>query len=342
MFKIVHLIPYFGIGGVETAARSMTDVSDEAVRFCVQPIFSPPSGKSTRLFSPLGFLAAAFRLRRAAPDLLIVSLWRSCAVGVFVKLLRPATRLAVLLHFPADVHFIDRFFTRLAVRFSCGVWADSQETLARRLPGVRVRGSKVISFITTRVEVLPVAAVRPVFIFWGRMHPQKGLKRALNIFRAIHAQVPQAKFVLIGPDGGELTDLRATASSFARGDSVQFLGPRDFAAIRQVASGASFYLQTSELEGMAMSVVEAMQLGLVPVVSPVGEIARYARHGENAIVVRDDLAAVRDVLTVLGNDVHYQAMRQAALETWANRPLYKDSILDASRQILGIDTTRTT
>ena len=47
MFKVVHLVPYDGIGGVETAARSMDAVEDDAVNFQVKYIFK----NETQLFS---------------------------------------------------------------------------------------------------------------------------------------------------------------------------------------------------------------------------------------------------------------------------------------------------
>ncbi len=338
MYKVYHLIPYYGIGGVETAAQTMTRISDGGVEFCVQSIFSTGTAKNTWVtICPLSFFPALLRVWRAAPQLLIVSLWRSCIVGVLLKVFRPSMRLVLLLHYPNDVHILDRFFTRLAARLSCRVWADSHETLEQRLPKLQVAQSDVISFVTSRVEALPIKAVQPTFVFWGRIHMQKGLPRALHIFAAVHAQVPEARFFVIGPDGGELAHLRVIASSLDLGDSVQFLGPMDFAGIRRVAAEASFYLQTSELEGMAMSVVEAMQLGLVPVVAPVGEIAHYARHRENAIFVMDDSAAVGDVLALLIDDARYAVMRQGAVATWVNRPLYKDSMLAACREALGID-----
>jgi FixJ family two-component response regulator len=69
----------------------------------------------------------------------------------------------------------------------------------------------------------------------------------------------------------------------------------------------------------------------------VGEIAHYARHRENAIFVMDDSAAVGDVLALLIDDARYAVMRQGAVATWVNRPLYKDSMLAACREALGID-----
>jgi glycosyltransferase involved in cell wall biosynthesis len=93
--------------------------------------------------------------------------------------------------------------------------------------------------------------------------------------------------------------------------------------------GACFYLQTSIYEGMAMSVVEAMQLGLLPVVTPVGEIGSYCRDGGNAVVVNNDERAVADVLHLLTDPAAYGTLRQQAIEEWLDKPLYRESVLAA-------------
>ena len=51
---------------------------------------------------------------------------------------------------------------------------------------------------------------------------------------------------------------------------------------------------------MAFSVVEAMQLGLVPVVTAVGEIRAYCHNGQNAVRIETDEQAVEDVLQSAG------------------------------------------
>ena len=48
-----------------------------------------------------------------------------------------------------------------------------------------------------------------------------------------------------------------------------------------------------------MSVVEAMQIGLVPIVTPVGEIARYCVDGKNAVWVQEDATAVDAVMRLI-------------------------------------------
>lgn len=338
MRKIIHLIPYDGIGGVEVAARTTNTVETKGFSFRVETIFPSSAAHDTYLtLNPLFQAGSFLRLWQTNPDVLIVSLWRSYAVGIVLKLLRPGTRLVVFLHYPNDVHVADHLLTRLASRLACRIWADSHETLSKRLPSIPPRKGRVISFVTSRIEAGAAKTVCPAFIFWGRLHAQKGLGRALSIFAAVHEKVPSARFVVIGPDGGDLVRIQALAQAVGLKDVVRFTGGMAFDEIRGLAEGAAFYLQTSALEGMAMSVVEAMQLGLVPVVTPVGEIAHYARHGENAVVVEDDALAVKDLLALLADDGRYQAMRSQAIATWLDRPLYSASVLSACREVLGLE-----
>ena len=86
-----------------------------------------------------------------------------------------------------------------------------------------------------------------------------------------------------------------------------------------------------------MAVVEAMQLGLVPVVTPVGEIAKYCRPGVNALVVEDDKETVDALAALLDDPSGWRRLRQGALQTWRDRPLYRDAMADACRRLLGID-----
>jgi glycosyltransferase involved in cell wall biosynthesis len=338
--KVIHLIPYDGIGGVERAANTMGKVACDDINFSVRLIF-PSEAATSRLviWNPWYYLKVVAVLWHNKPDVLIVSLWRACVVGVLLNLLRPRVRLVLFLHSSNDAHWLDRAVTRLAVHYSCSVWADSRETLMRRLPNIKVREGIVISFITSRIVVLQSKQVRPVFIFFGRIHLQKGLERALKIFAAVFDEQPLASFLVIGPDCGDLARVTELVDKLGLGAAVNFLGPMNFSDIRKVAAEASFFLQTSELEGMAMSVVEAMQLGLVPVVTPVGEIGRYAQHGKNAIVVSKDQIAVADILALLDDDARYQEVRAQAIATWVDYPLYRDSVLDACRKVLRTETS---
>jgi glycosyltransferase involved in cell wall biosynthesis len=322
------------VGGVETAARSISHYSEVGLSFEVDTIF-PPLLNSHRLgllnFRP--FLYCLLRLLKKNPSILVVSLWRAYALGLLFKLMRPSTKLVVFLHLPSSVHLIDRFLTFFAAIFAHRVWADSQETLAHRIPWLPQRKGTVISFVTKRIFEPPSRPVQPVFIFWGRIHKQKRLEHSLYLFKAIHSHFPLAKFFIIGPDGGDLSTVRKIVYDLNLVDSVEFLGSRNFEQISAAASIASFYLQTSVTEGMAMSVVEAMQLGLVPITTPVGEIKHYALQNWNAIIIKDRSSTVVEVLSLLSDNNRYQLLRKNAIKTWVDRPLYRDSIINACREL---------
>src|SRR5690606_20910101 len=140
-----------------------------------------------------------------------------------------------------------------------------------------------------------------------------------------------------GPDSGSRAALRMWCEKAGIANAVDFAGPMDEAGIREASGRNCFYLQTSSYEGMAMAVVEAMQLGLVPVVTPVGEIGRYCRTGVNAVVVEDDNKAVDAIAALLEDPAAWRLLRQGALQTWQGRPIYRDAMADACRQLLPVD-----
>jgi glycosyltransferase involved in cell wall biosynthesis len=332
MPKVIHLLPYDGIGGAEAAARSMDGVSvpglDFQLRFLFPKVSSPRQRAAT--LNPLAALPTIREVLREKPDLLIVSLWRSCIAGLLVKLFRPSTRLIVVIHNSVDAHVADRIATRWAMAASDAVWTDSEASMRlrfRRQPRVPVT---VIPFLVRRLSPLRAPHDHSLpsadFIFWGRLAAQKNLRRALEVFQGVSRLHPHARFTVIGPDSGELTMLREWCEREDLGSGVRFEGPMAFESIIATAHGHSFYLQTSDYEGMAMSVVEAMQLGLVPVVTPVGEIGSYCRDGINAVIVRDTGAAAAEVLRLLGDADAWHVLRRQAIATWQGQTLYRDAV----------------
>jgi glycosyltransferase involved in cell wall biosynthesis len=336
--KVIHLVPYDGIGGVETAVRSMGKLKHAGIDFEVDFIFKAVASAHARQrwanFNPLVLLSTARRVIASKPDVLIVSLWWAAIVGVLVKCLRAEIKLVLFIHSTTDAHCLDFIFTRLTMRLADEVWADSVATLHGRCRNLARAKCRIISFVTRRFEVLPAQEVSPEFIFWGRINVVKGLDRALRISADVLRQYPSARFWIIGPDGGFLQSMQEQCEALGLTDKVYFLGAATLDEIAHHARKATFYLQTSQFEGMAMSVVEAMQMGLVPIVTPVGEIPSYCSHGVNALIVRSDRQAVEDIWHLLSCNEKYQSMRFNAIATWKDAPLYAESIFQACEGLL--------
>lgn len=348
MKRVRHLIPYDAIGGVEVAAKSIPlgihKTHNEQLCFERQYLVnssgasSGPSeyhGPTSSLNNPYAYWHAFVRLLQDPPDLLIASLWRCALVLILYKMMRPTRKAVLFLHLAHNAHWLDRIANHVAMHLADSIWADSFTTLKLRVPPDLQHKGRVISFLLESRSRPEISVPSPDFIFWGRLSPQKGLDRALKVFSLILARLPAAHFTIIGPDGGIKNDLLARAKQLGIENNVSFTGAKAQADIRTVASSASFYLQTSIDEGMALSVVEAMQSGLVPIVTPVGEITRYCAHGKNAVFVLEDAATVDAVIDLLDDPVRYKRMSYAAGQYWEAKPLYRDDFLAAAKELVG-------
>lgn len=338
MKRIIHLIPYDGIGGVESAANTITEFRDNQINFSVKHVFqSPPN--LLKALNPLSYFNALQKLISEKPDVLIVSLWRASLVGILYKALYRKTILVHFLHSCSDSHIVDFIVTRIATLLCNQVWADSTSSATQRYKTSWFRKFagriSVISFVCR--TVLPPTKARepmPKFIFWGRLCAQKNISQALTIFSDIQRRHKNAHFLVIGPDAGELKSLKALVDRLNLTESVSFVGARSFDEIREASSSYNFYLQTSVAEGMAMSVVEAMQLGLVPIVTPVGEIGTYCIDDYNSIIVKNKEATVERVTALLENHARYVFLSENAIASWATVPLYSDSVIAACKELL--------
>lgn len=344
MKRALHIIPYDGIGGVEAAARSLPGGMYGNLKFekyfLVRRTDAPntafekhgPHGPQDR---PRNYLQLLSHVRRHDDQqLVIASLWRAVIGLILIKLIRPRQKCVVFLHLAHDVHAADWIANRLGMRVATEIWVDSQATLDSRVPERQRGKGRVISFVLGQPEPPLPRDPMPAFIFWGRLNAQKGLDRSLDIFARIHSVRHDATMRLIGPDGGQEAALRSQVADLGIQDAVTFEGAMTRKDLINAARSAAFFLQTSRDEGMSVSVVEAMQAGLVPVVTPVGEIAHYCRDGENALIVTDDAATADRALELLDDPPAYHRLSEAAAAHWQNRPLYRDDVLAACRALL--------
>lgn len=336
--RIVHIIPRDGLGGVETAARSMASRKDLACDFHLLFIAGPtlaegngrveaPSPDSSS--SPLAYLAILRRCLELDPDVVVASLWRSVPLLVALRLLLPRAKLVMTVNSGRAAHMIDRALSRIGVRLADEVWGDSKTTIVAR--GVRAQ-HRVISFVPDRLVPNPEAPPRPRFATWARIDRHKGFDVALELIAALVRQGQDPRFDLFGPDGGARIILEAQAVRLNIVGRVHFHGPIDRASLRRVVAGASFFLLPSRVEGMAIACVEAMQLGLVPVVTPAGEMKHYVIPGKTGVIIDPDRldAAVRDICEMIDAPNRYAGIRTAAVSRWASAPLYANDICAAA------------
>lgn len=325
--KVIHLVPADGIGGVEIAAKSIDINQISRLKFSLMYLISE-NHNYLHFYNPILYLKCFFRIIKCQPDILLVSLWRSVFVGIFYKLYKPKSKLVVFLHSTKSAHLLDKSITRLGIKLADYIFADSKSTISAIVPSEFKNKAIAISFITSKNLPVTSKNVSPNFIFWGRINKSKNLKASIDIFILVKSFFPKAKFTIVGPDDGDLNNLIDYCIKKDIIGAVSFYGKADLKTIKELSSDCSFYLQTSLFEGMAMSVVEAMQLGLIPIVSSVGEISNYCKNNVNAIIVSEKHLYSETIIETLNNPEYFNFLRTNAIATWSESKLYSDSLID--------------
>ncbi len=335
MTKVLQIMPDDGVGGVELAARAAVERQGDAMRVFVLDDLKDPLPRlpgitygHARPGGPTSALRALKAANDQKPDVIVFSLWKTWLAFLLIRFFGPRAKLVTFLHCDRPHHRLDGAVTHAMMVLSDGVWADSEETLRlRKAPVGKI--TRAISFLLHRPPAAPPRQAGPDFVFWGRIKRQKRIDLAVRLI----ARLQGARLLVIGPDGGEEAEVRRVAAELGMGDRVTFAGPRPFDEIPPLVADSAFYIQCSSHEGMSMSTVEAMQLGLVPVVTPVGEIARYCRHLDNAVLIDSEEQAAADIARLLDDPAEYARLSSAAVDRWADAPLYDEDFMAAAEQL---------
>jgi glycosyltransferase involved in cell wall biosynthesis len=134
----------------------------------------------------------------------------------------------------------------------------------------------------------------------------------LRAFGRIHAECPAAVLLIAG-DGSLRTELQRQAAALGlSSDHVRVLGLIDNVTLLHHA--LDVYVQSSDEEGTANAVLEAMALETPIVATDVGGTAEVARHRREALLVRrgDEDGLVQAVREVIERPGEARARARAA------------------------------
>lgn len=149
--------------------------------------------------------------------------------------------------------------------------------------------------------------------FVGRLSPEKGPARFLQVASQLHRTHSDLHFVMVGT-GPLRTALRAEANRLRLRDRVHFTGDLD--DMPRVYRNLHMLVMTSESEGRPLVLMEAMSAGL-PVIAPdVGGIAEIIVNGQSGVLVapHDTEALVHAVQELLGERTRALQLGKAARE----------------------------
>ncbi len=137
-------------------------------------------------------------------------------------------------------------------------------------------------------------------LFIGRVAAEKDLATLIRAVQLAVGRVPELEFWIVG-DGWIRPELEALAREIGVEDHVRFWGQRMDTA--QFFSAADAFVMASITEGLPMSLLQAMSLGLPAILTDVdggAEVARMA--GSGLLVPLRDPAAMADAIVRLAGD----------------------------------------
>ena len=123
----------------------------------------------------------------------------------------------------------------------------------------------------------------PLALFLGDLVERKGVYDLVAAWAEVVRAVPKARLVLCG--SGEIDRVRAAAEAAGVGDRVELPGWVGHEEKRRLLGAATLFVLPSYIEGVPISLLEAMASGLPSVVTPVGGVLDAVADGTEAVVV---------------------------------------------------------
>lgn len=172
-------------------------------------------------------------------------------------------------------------------------------------------------------NIVPIAAFpfrrrqspQPRLLWLRQMEPRYRPHDALAVFARVQAQHPAATLTMAG-GGSLLAELKQVAAQQKLG-GVAFAGHLKPAQIPAAYAAADLFLNTSAIDNLPLTLIEAAASGLAIVSTAAGAIPDLIEHGENGLLapVGDIEALAGHCLNLLADPDRYRSLAQAGRDT---------------------------
>ena len=166
-------------------------------------------------------------------------------------------------------------------------------------------------------------------LFLGRLVPEKGIHYLIEAFRKVQTD---RKLVIAG-GASDTDDYAARLKQAAEGDErILFTGFVQGRSLEELYSNAYLYVLPSDVEGMPLSLLEAMSYGNCCLVSDIPECAEVVEdHG--VTFPRSDVAGLREALHGLCDDPDRVAGYQAEASSFICEKYSWDDVVSKTLEL---------
>jgi len=145
----------------------------------------------------------------------------------------------------------------------------------------------------------------PVLLSVGQLNWIKNQKMIIHAMPDLLKNKPDVHLYLIGPDGGELSNLEILCKKLKVGNHVTFLGTKNSHEVYSYMKSVDLLLQTSFAEGLSTVLLEALASGLPFITTPSGGNEFLVKDTKSGTIIGyDNLKDLYQmVLKLLENDI---------------------------------------
>ena len=174
-----------------------------------------------------------------------------------------------------------------------------------------------------------------VIAFVGRLAPEKELPSLVSAFALVATQHPAARLVLVG-DGVMRQELEQQATTLGVRDRVVFPGMQNPDQICHWLQASDIYTLVSRREGLPVSLIEAMSVGLPSVVTDLPANAQLVEHGRHGFHARvNDAQGIADGILRLLTDPELRRQFSAAARPAVVQRFSVETVLDRYEELFG-------
>jgi glycosyltransferase involved in cell wall biosynthesis len=162
--------------------------------------------------------------------------------------------------------------------------------MAAQMRALGAREVMVFPFGLEQLPAFPAALAREPQLFFANrgLEPVYAPHRVLQLFAAVAACLPAAELV-VANDGSLRDALQRQATVLGLAHRVRFVGRLDPVSQDQFYQRAQWYLSLPASDSVAVSVLEAMAHGCIPLLSDLPANRELVRDGDNGLLLADEV-----------------------------------------------------
>jgi glycosyltransferase involved in cell wall biosynthesis len=167
------------------------------------------------------------------------------------------------------------------------------------------------------------------FLFVARIVPEKGLHYLIRAFRETDTKL---KLIIAGANGGSQEYADQVRSLSGGDDRICFTGFVKGTALAEIYTNCRAFVLPSDVEGMSVSLLEAMSFGALCVVSDIPENLEVV--GDRAVSFpKGDVKALGEILKKISDDPGFAAGRRKGVSEYITSRYSWDKAADETLKL---------